>query len=141
MCLRGVARGLRLARELLGGDPMRVGFEALDVDVSKDERDAVCRTVKERSSSSTFSGVQDLRLRLRRVKGALLCVAIVGFAEGDLVTSTATSSSPLGAVVDALDALPQRLDRMPRIERPKNAVAAARHAALREEVKRLLAHA
>lgn len=120
---------------------MRVGFEALDVDVSKDERDAVCRTVKERSSSSTFSGVQDLRLRLRRVKGALLCVAIVGFAEGDLVTSTATSSSPLGAVVDALDALPQRLDRMPRIERPKNAVAAARHAALREEVKRLLAHA
>jgi hypothetical protein len=118
---------------------MRVGFEALDVDVSSDERDAVCRTVKERSSSSMFSGVQDLRLRLRQVKGALLCVAIVGFAEGKLVTSTATSSSPLGAVVEALDGLPQRLDRMPRIERPRNAVATARHAALREEVKRLLA--
>ncbi|MBS2018117.1 MAG: hypothetical protein JST00_34920 [Deltaproteobacteria bacterium] len=120
---------------------MRVGFEALDVDVSTDERQAVCGAVKERTTSSVFAGVQDLRLRLRQVGGALLCVVIAGFAEGELVTSTAKGDSALGAVVGALDGLPERIDRMPRIQRPKNAMAAARHAAIREELKRALAQA
>ena len=61
---------------------MRVALEALDVDVPSDLQEAVCRKVKERVGTSVFSGVQDLRLRLRRAKGALLCVAAVGFPGG-----------------------------------------------------------
>ena len=117
---------------------MRVGFDVLDdVQVSSDERDAVTRTVSERFASSVFAGVEDLRLRLRRTKGALLCVVMVGFASGDLVTSTATSDTPLEAVVDALDALPERIDRVQRSDR-RSANDADRHAAVREELKRLL---
>src|SRR5688500_9602878 len=117
---------------------MRVGFDVLDdVQVSSDERDAVTRTVSERFASSVFAGVEDLRLRLRRTKGALLCVVMVGFASGDLVTSTATSDTPLEAVVDALDALPERIDRVQRSDR-RSGNDADRHAAVREELKRLL---
>lgn len=112
---------------------MRVGLEALDdVQVSSEVREAVSRQLTERMASSVFSGVEDLRLRLRRTKGALLCVAIVGFAGGDLVTSTATSESPLRAVVDALDGLPARMERVHRSE------ARDRHAAVRAELKKLL---
>jgi hypothetical protein len=118
---------------------MRVGFEALDVDVSTDVREAVSRTVSERVASSVFSGVQDLRLRLRQTKGALLCVAMVGFVGGDLVTSTATSNSPLEAVVDALDRLPERIDLVHGTDRrASDSGAMSQHAAVREEVKRLL---
>jgi hypothetical protein len=122
---------------------MRVGLEALDdVPISSDVREAVSRTVSERSTSSVFAGVDDLRLRLRRTKDALLCVAIVGLAGGGLVTSTATSDTPLNAVVDALDGLPERISRAPRIDRrPKAPVDVDRHAAYREELKRLLDHA
>ena len=121
---------------------MRIGLEALDdVDVTNDVRDAVSRKVNESVASSMFAGVQDLRLRLRRTKDALLCVAIVGFAGGDLVTSTATSSTPLEAVVDALDGLSERIESAQRFERrPKTAYAdnGDRHAAVRDELKRLL---
>lgn len=119
---------------------MRVGLEALDdVQVSSEVREAVSRQLTERIASSVFSGVQDLRLRLRRSKGALLCVAIVGFAGGDLVTSTATSESPLDAMVDALDGLPARMQRVQRTDaRSKDANDADRHAAVRAELKRLL---
>lgn len=122
---------------------MRVGLEALDdVQVSREVREAVSRQVTERIASSVFSGVQDLRLRLRRTKGALLCVAIVGFAGGDLVTSTATSESPLEAMVDALDGLPARIERVHRTAPRSNDASAAndadRHAAVRTELKRLL---
>ncbi len=114
---------------------MRVGLEALDdVQVSSEVREAVSRQVTERVASSVFSGVQDLRLRLRRTKGALLCVAVVGFAGGDLVTSTATSESPLEAVVDALDGLPARMQRVHRAESRSQ----DRHAAVRAELKKLL---
>lgn len=120
---------------------MRVALEALDdVDVSRDVEEAVSRKVKEGIASSLFSGVQDLRLRLRRTKGALLCVAAVGFAGGDLVTSTATSNNPLEAVVGALDGLPERIDRVHRTDR-KSASTVDAHAAVREELKRLLAQA
>lgn len=117
---------------------MRVGLEALDdVQVSSEVREAVCRQVKARTA--VFSGAADLRLRLRRTKGALLCVAIVGFAGGDLVTSTATSESPLDAVVDALDGLPARMERVHRTEaRANDPSAADRHAAVRARLKMLL---
>ena len=60
---------------------MRVGLEALDdVEVSSDVREEVSRKVSERFASSVFAGVEDLRLRLRRTKGALLCVVAVGFS-------------------------------------------------------------
>jgi len=118
---------------------MRVGLEALDdVEVSSDVREAVSRTVRERSGSSVFAGVADLRLRLRRTKDALLCVAIVGFAGGDLVTSTATSGTPLEAVVDALDGLSERIDRRTDRRSSGSASGADRHAAVRNELKRLL---
>jgi hypothetical protein len=119
---------------------MRVALEALDdVEVSSDVEEAVSRKVKERTASSVFSGVQDLRLRLRRTKGALLCVAAVGFAGGDLVTSTATSDSPLEAIVDALDGLPARIDRVHRPDlRGTASTSVDRHAAVREELKKLL---
>ena len=119
---------------------MRIGFESLDdVDLTSDDRDAVSRKVSERITSSVFAGVQDLRLRLRRTKDALLCVAIVGLAGGDLVTSVATSGTPLEAVVDALDGLPERIERAQKIDRrSKSADDGDRHAAVREALKRLL---
>ena len=114
---------------------MRVALEALDVDVPKDVEEVVSRKVRERVASSVFSGVQDLRLRLRRTKGALLCVAAVGFAGGDLVTSTGTSDSPLEAIVGALDGLPERIGR---VHRTNASTAVDTHAAVRNELKRLL---
>lgn len=119
---------------------MRVGLEALDdVQVSSEVREAVTRKVSEGFASSVFSGVQDLRLRLRRAKGALLCVAIVGFAEGDLVTSTAVSDTPLEALVGALDGLPERIERLHRSERRSASEStASTHAAVRAELTRLL---
>lgn len=119
---------------------MRIALDTLDVDVSSDEREVVSRKVNERIASSVFAGVQDLRLRLRRTKGALLCVAAVGFVGGDLVTSTATSDTPLEAIVDALEGLPERIDRVHRTDRT-SAPNAAGHAAYREELKKLLARA
>lgn len=118
---------------------MRIGFEALDdVDVTSDLREAVCRKVTERVASSVFAGVQDLRLRLRRSKDALLCVAIVGLSGGDLVTSTATNGTPLEAVVAALDGLPERIERAHQYDRrSKSADDGNRHAAVREELHRL----
>lgn len=119
---------------------MRIGLEAGDdVPVSAEMRDAVSRQISERFASSVFAGVQDLRLRLRRTKGALLCVAIVGFVGGDLVTSTATSDSPLEAVVDALDGLPERVERIHRKDaRTSTEGDATSHAAVRAALKRLL---
>jgi hypothetical protein len=117
---------------------VRVAFEAIDVDVPSDVREVMSQKVKERLASSIFSGVQDLRLRLRRTKGALLCVAAVGFVGGDLVTSTGTSSSPLEAMVDAMDGLPERIDRAHRDRRTNGSTSGDRHAAVREELKRLL---
>ena len=118
---------------------MRIALEALDVHVPSDVREAVSRKVSERVASSVFSGVQDLRLRLRRTKGALLCVAAVGFVGGDLVTSTATSNSPLEAIVDALDGLPERIDRVHRTDRSaRKFTSGDSHAVVREELKRLL---
>jgi hypothetical protein len=118
---------------------MRVALESLDVRVADDVLDAVSREVTERVSASAFTGVRDLRLRLRQAKGALLCVAAVGFAGGDLVTSTATSSSPLEAIVGALDGLPDRIDRVHRSEhRPNASPTTDSHAAVRDELKRLL---
>ena len=121
---------------------MRVRLETLDdVEVSNDVREAVSRKVNERVTSSVFAGVQDLRLRLRRTKGALFCVAVVGFSGGSLVTSTATSKtdSPLDAVVGALDGLPERIDRIQRTStRNVDAPSVDRHAAYREQLKKLL---
>jgi hypothetical protein len=132
---------LRVAQSLLLGLPMRIAVEALDVGVADEVLQAVDREVSERTTSSAFSGVRDLRLRLRQVKGALLCVAAVGFVGGDLVTSTATSQTPLEAIVGALDGLPDRIDRVHRTDH-RSADAAhpmTSHAAVREELKRLLA--
>jgi hypothetical protein len=121
---------------------MRVGFEALeDVVVSNDVREAVCRKVKEGVASSLFAGVEDLRVRLRRSKGALVAVAIVGFAGGGLVTSTATSDKDdaLEAVVDALDGIPSHLDRAQRsYRRAESAPSPERHAAVREHLRKML---
>jgi hypothetical protein len=120
---------------------MRIGLEALDdVDVTSDVREAVDRKVNERVDSPMFTGAQDLRLRLRRTKDALLCVAIVGFAGGDLVTSTAARNTPLEAVVDALEGLSERIERVQRFDRRSQTAtdAADRHAAVRGELKRLL---
>jgi hypothetical protein len=116
---------------------MRVALDSLDVPVPDDVLLAVDREVSERASSSVFSGVRDLRLRLRQAKGALLCVAAVGFAGGSLVTSTATSASPLGAIVGALEALPDRIDRIQRLEHDA-ASGVDSHAAVRAELERLL---
>lgn len=119
---------------------MRIGFESPDdLQVSSDVREAMSRKVSERIASSVFAGVVDLRLRLRRTKGALLCVAIVGFAGGDLVTSTATREGPLEAVVDALDGLPERIDHAHSFDRgTRGRVEVDRHAAVRDELKKLL---
>ena len=95
--------------------------------------EAVSREVSARVQSPAFEGARDLRLRLRQVKGALLCIVAVGFSGGDLVTSTATSSTPLGAMVDALDGLPERMERVPRMEhRPPT------HAAVRNKLRLML---
>ena len=121
---------------------MRVRFEALeDVQVSDDVREAVCRKVKESQASSLFAGVDDLRLRLRRTKGVLVAVAIVGFAGGGLATSTAASASgdPLEAVVGALDGIPAHLDRIQRAyRRSEEATSTARHAAVRDHLRKML---
>lgn len=95
---------------------MHVAVEALDVGVADADLEAVSREVSQRFTSSLFAGVRDLRLRLRSAQGALLCVAVVGFAGGGLVTSTATSDTPLTAMVGALDGLPERMDRIHRAE-------------------------
>lgn len=118
---------------------MYVAVDAPDVSVEGATLEAVSREVAERASSSLFAGARDLRLRLRSAKGALLCVAVVGFAGGDLVTSTATSDTPLSAMVAALDGLPDRIDRLHRVEPSRSAAPTpADHAALRAELKRLL---
>jgi hypothetical protein len=114
---------------------MHVAVEAVDVGVADADLEAVRREVRERFTSSLFAGVRDLRLRLRSAKGALLCVAVVGFAGGELVTSTATSDTPLTAMVGALDGLPDRIDRIHRVE---SAPASLDHASVRAELKRLL---
>lgn len=119
---------------------MRIALDTMDVDVSSEEREVVRRKVSERVASSVFAGVQDLRLRLRQTKGALLCVAAVGFVGGDLVTSTATSDSPVEAIVDALEGLPERIDRVHRAS-AASATPLDGHAAVREELRRLLARA
>jgi hypothetical protein len=99
----------------------------------------VTREVSERAtSSSVFAGVSDLRLRLRREKGALLCVAVLGFASGGLVTSTVKSESPLEAIVGALDGLPESIDRQRSYARAEQAASASTHAAAREQLSRLL---
>jgi hypothetical protein len=114
---------------------MHVAVDALDVGVAESDLEAVSREVTSRFASSLFAGVRDLRLRLRSAQGALLCVAVVGFAGGKLVTSTATSDTPLAAMVGALDGLPERMDRIQRTEVP---ASGADHAPVRAELKRLL---
>jgi hypothetical protein len=118
---------------------MRVALEAVDVSVGEPVLDAVTREVSERAStSSIFAGVSDLRLRLRQEKGALLCVAVLGFASGGLVTSTVTSDSPLEAIVGALDGLSESVDRQRSYSRPDGASSASTRAAAREQLARLL---
>jgi hypothetical protein len=118
---------------------MRVALEAVGVVVGEPVLDAVTREVSQRAtSSSVFAGVNDLRLRLRREKGALLCVAVLGLASGGLVTSTVKSESPLEAIVGALDGLPGSIDRQRSYSRPDQAPGGSTHAAAREELKKLL---
>lgn len=112
---------------------MRVALEALDVAVGEDVLAAVGREVEDRVRAPEFAGARDLRVRLRRVKGAFLGVAMVGFSAGGLATSTATSSDPLSAMVSALDALPERMGHVQRRER-----RGTTHTAVRAELKRLL---
>lgn len=114
---------------------MHFAIEALDVGVDDDVLLAANREVSARVASSLFAGVRDVRLRLRQAKGALLCVVAVGFAGGDLVTSTATGERPLEAIVGALDGLPDRVDRVHRRETRPSGLT---HAAVRDELKRLL---
>jgi len=116
---------------------MNVAVDAVDVGVADADLEAVSREVRDRLGSSLFAGVRDLRLRLRTAKGALLCVAVVGFAGGELVTSTATSDTPLTAMFGALDGLPDRIDRIHRAA-PAQATAPLDHALVRAELKRLL---
>jgi hypothetical protein len=121
---------------------MDLAIEALDVGVDDDVLQAANREVTARVASNVFTGVRDVRLRLRQAKGALLCVVAVGFTGGDLVTSTATGQRPLEAIVGALDGLPERIDRIHRSEpRSSSAVRAVKHAAVRKELKRLLQNA
>ncbi len=117
---------------------MNVAVEALDVGLADADLEAVSREVTQRLTSSLFAGARDLRLRLRSAKGALLCVAAVGFAGGELVTSTASSDTPLAAMVGALDGLPERMDRLQRTEATP---VASDHAAVRAALKRLLERA
>ncbi len=117
---------------------MRVALESLDVPVADDVLAAVNRTVAERVALPLFQGVRDVRLRLRHARGALLCIAAVGFNGGDLVTSSATSDSPLEAIVGALDGLPGRMERLHRGGTRTRPPADADHAAVRGALKRLL---
>jgi len=120
---------------------MRVAVEALDdITVTDDMLSAVDSEVRERVSASAavLEGARDLRLRLRNVKGALLCIVAVGFSGGDLVTSTATRSTPMEAVVEALDGLPDRIASGRVIQR-NELRGSATHAEVRAELKRLLA--
>jgi hypothetical protein len=122
---------------------MRLAIDTLDVGVADEVLHAANGEVTSRLMSSVFAGVRDVRLRLRQAKGALLCVAVVGFASGELVTSTATSETPLEAIVGALDGLSDRMDRVHRSE-PRSSsasIAMTSHAAVRQEIKRLLATA
>lgn len=114
---------------------MHVAVEALDVSIADSDLAAVDREVAQRFASSPFAGVRDLRLRLRQAKGALLCVAAVGFGGGELVTSTATSDTPLAAMVGALEGLPARMARVLRSDATPKAEG---HAAVRAELRRLL---
>ena len=117
---------------------MRVAIEAVDVAVPDEELSKVDDVVNARVRSSSFDGARDLRLRLRRTKNALLCIAAVGFSGGGLVTSTATGSSPFTAIVGALDELPARIDRVDGLRRAAGAAGAGDHAAVRETLRRLL---
>lgn len=63
-------------------------------------------------------------------------------AAGQLVTSTATSATPLEAVVGALVGLPERIERIKGAEpRPPIPTEPSSHAAVRKQLERLLAHA
>lgn len=121
---------------------MRVRVEANEVAVSDEELSAVDAAVNARAGAwSRIAGARDLRLRLVRTKNALLCVAAVGLSGGGLVTSTAESSSPLAAMVGALDELPGRFDRLESARRDSAArvlESADSHAVVREELRRLL---
>lgn len=118
---------------------MRLAIEALDVSVADEVLLAAAREVTARAASSVFAGVRDVRLRLRQARGALLCVAAVGFAGGGLVTSSATRDTPLEAIVGALEGLPDRIDRVyGRAHHPSAESSAASSAAVREQLKRLL---
>lgn len=114
---------------------MRVAVDTVELPLEEEELASVEGVVQERVASPIFAGASDLRVRLRKVKGALLCVAAVGLAGGGLATSTATSSTPLDAVMGALDGLPDRIDRARRISSTSRG---SRHAAVRAEVKKLL---
>ena len=114
---------------------MKVAVDAEDIGLSAAELDAVSREVDARAQSPMFAGAKDLRFRLRQVKGALLCIVAVGFSGGDLVTSTATSKTPLEAMVGALDGLPERIERLPRIDHEHRPTT---HAAVRNQLKLLL---
>lgn len=120
---------------------MRIAIQADDVSVSEDVLAEVGRELSARTTSPAFAGAQDLRLRFRQAKNALLAVVAVGFAGGGLVTSTAEGASPVDAVVSALEELPARKDRI--LEARASAVPspAAEHAAFRSELSRLLARA
>lgn len=107
--------------------------------VTREVLAAVSREVDERKRSGVFDGVRDLRVRLRNVKGALLCVVAVGLSSGGLATSTATSTNALDAVVGALNGLPARIGR---VSRPRaSAGDASKHAAVRNQLKMLLERA
>lgn len=118
---------------------MRVAIEALDLSVSDDELAAVDREVNARASAEPFKEARDLRLRLRRTKNALICVAAVGFVGGGLVTSTATRPTPIQAIVGALDELPERIERSEAASagRRANRAKGTTHAAVRDAVRRL----
>lgn len=121
---------------------MRVAVDAEDLGLSEAELAAVHREVTARVQSPMFEGARDLRFRLRQVKGALFCIVAVGFSAGGLVTSTATSATPLGAMVDALDRLPDRMERMEEVERGERRARSEHrpptHAAVRNQIKVLL---
>ena len=116
---------------------MQLAVEALDVGVADADLEAVRREVSERFTTSLFAGVRDLRLRLRSAKGALLCVAVDVTSSPPAKPTTATSNTPLTAMVGALDGLPARMDRLHRADTAAPAPSLD-HAAVRAELKRLL---
>lgn len=118
---------------------MRVAVEAAeDVSVGDDVLAAVNREVTERGTTPGLFGARDVRLRLRRAKGALMCIVAVGFPAGTLVTSTATRSTPMEAIVEALDGLPERMQRVQPAPALASVGDAPSHAAVRDTLKRLL---